>query len=430
MNFELEFIIKKIYYKILHHTHLNKERFMNLLIKRITVIVLFAGINFIFQLNAQEKEAAIGISAPKNNSALISYDIPGDLKPGEEYIVIITMLNNGKTKWKKADNYQLALFDYSGKKYSQPDIWGIINVPLPYDVNPNEKVTFLFKITAPGKTGQYYFRSIMKNDSNYFGEYSEELINVQESGDSFLDNYKFNSQFVTLSVPGNMTAGEKYKVTVIMKNTGNNPWYSDAGNEYKLAPVTESSSALYPDWNSSSVNLSNTVDTGQTATLEFDITAPKIAGKYSIQWMLKKGDYFFGHKTNKVFVNVSKNNNQVNELRANNSAFIEQDIPNSMLVNEDHNVSVTMKNTGKTTWIKGKEQLVMVDTEKKLTTLNSWGVGYIQLPNDVEPGMTVTFKFKVRPREAGWQFFQMMMMNDEGIFGAATQSVEIIVSGK
>jgi hypothetical protein len=102
-----------------------------------------------------------------------------------------------------------------------------------------------------------------------------------------------------------------------------------------------------------------------------------------------------------------------------------------MFVNEDNNVSVTMRNTGNKTWIKGNEQLVMIDHNLTLITLNAWGVGYIQLPDNVDPGKTVTFKFKVRPRETGWQYFQMIMMNKDGTnFGAPTEPVEIIVSKK
>ena len=71
----------------------------------------------------------------------------------------------------------------------------------------------------------------------------------------------------------------------------------------------------------------------------------------------------------------------------------------------------------------------MIDHNMTLITLNAWGVGYIQLPENVAPGRQVTFKFKIRPRETGWQYFQMIMMDENGtIFGSPTESVEIIVS--
>ncbi|MBK7160262.1 MAG: hypothetical protein IPH77_17445 [Ignavibacteria bacterium] len=47
-----------------------------------------------------------------------------------------------------------------------------------------------------------------------------------------------------------------------------------------------------------------------------------------------------------------------------------------------------------------------------------WNVGYIQLPDDVEPGSLVTFNFKLSQMKKGWQYFQCGMMKDDGtLFG-------------
>ncbi|MBK7158994.1 MAG: hypothetical protein IPH77_10660 [Ignavibacteria bacterium] len=71
----------------------------------------------------------------------------------------------------------------------------------------------------------------------------------------------------------------------------------------------------------------------------------------------------------------------------------------------------------------------MIDAKKSISSLNMWNVGYIQLPNDVEPGSLVTFNFKVKPNETGWQYFQCRMMKDDGtLFGIPSKSVEVIVS--
>jgi hypothetical protein len=90
-----------------------------------------------------------------------------------------------------------------------------------------------------------------------------------------------------------------------------------------------------------------------------------------------------------------------------------------------------MSNTGDNTWIKGNEQLVMIDSKRNQVTLNSWNVGYIQLPESVEPGGLVTINFKVKPSETGWLYFQCSMMKSDGtLFGSPSQSVEVIVSNK
>ncbi|MBK7447789.1 MAG: hypothetical protein IPJ45_17550 [Ignavibacteria bacterium] len=100
-----------------------------------------------------------------------------------------------------------------------------------------------------------------------------------------------------------------------------------------------------------------------------------------------------------------------------------------MYLNEYQDISVTVSNTGTNTWKRDREQLVMIDAKKSISSLNMWNVCYIQLPNDVEPGSLVTFNFKVKPNETGWQYFQCRMMKDDGtLFGIPSKSVEVIVS--
>lgn len=69
--------------------------------------------------------------------------------------------------------------------------------------------------------------------------------------------------------------------------------------------------------------------------------------------------------------------------------------------------------------------------KKNIVTINLWNIGYIQLPENVEPGNLVTFNFKVKPTESGWQYFQCSMMTENGtLFGSPSPSVEVIVTAK
>ena len=102
-----------------------------------------------------------------------------------------------------------------------------------------------------------------------------------------------------------------------------------------------------------------------------------------------------------------------------------------MIYDKTQDINITFSNTGDNTWTKGSEQLVMIDSKRNLVTLNSWNVGYIQLPESVEPGGLVTINFKVKPSETGWNYFQCSMMKSDGtLFGSPSQSVEIIVTKK
>lgn len=398
--------------------------------KKLIASIFLLLIIFLHELKAQDNPQN-GVSLSGDNSKIISYELPENLKPGEEFIVTINMLNNGINKWTKNNNYKLSLFDQSDNMY-KADVWGIKEVSLPYDVNPDEKVMFIFKITAPQETGTYNCRWVMTKDDQFFGEYTANMVNVTvDPGSLLTDNEGNNSEFIQIDIPEFMNSGQKYKVVITMKNTGANPWYSNSASDFKISPVADSFAVKHPDWNNTSYYLSGTIDTSQESTIEFFVTAPPESGIYSLQWCMKKGDTFFGQKTKRAYVNVTGNKLSTVDGSKYNSVFISQDIPKSVYVNEESSVSVTYKNTGSRTWIKGYDQLVFIDSNKNLETLNNWYIGYIQLPENIEPGNSVTFNFKIKPGEIGWHDFRMIMSTkDGGIFGEPTKSTEIIVSEK
>jgi hypothetical protein len=404
---------------------------MNYQIKKLFSVLILLIFNITLTANAQEYKVQNGASVSGYNSDIIDYDIPNKLSPGQDYTVTITMVNNGNSKWTRGENFFLKLYSEIDNQY-QSDVWGISAVEIPHDVYPSEKVVFLFRITAPKTGGDYNFKWAMVKDFQYYGEYTNNIINV---GGEYInrtsDNGGSNSEFISFSVPDRMNAGEKYKVRITMKNSGNTVWLPASYNEYMLTPVIISSDITYPEWNSTSVLLSNPVEPGNISDIEFYVTAPLNPGVYNLQWIMKKGDAYFGQKTNTAVVNVTGSGSSNNNTKSYNAVYMEQNVPISMLFNDLQDVSVTMSNTGSKTWIKGREQLVMIDAKKSLVTINLWNVGYVQLPENVEPGSLVTFNFKVKPTESGWQYFQCSMMTEGGtLFGSPSQSVEVIVSAK
>ena len=392
-----------------------------------TLLIIIISITL--TVNAQNSKVITGVSVSGNNSSIISNDIPDKLNPGQVFPVSVTIINNGKNKWLRGDNFFLKLYEEVDSKY-QTDVWGVKKVNLPNDVYPSEKVIFLFNITAPQTPGVYSFRWAMTEDFTFFGEYTDNLVNV--TGDRVspvYDNSGNNAEFVSFSIPETMSAGNKYKVRITLKNTGNTVWHSSPDNEYKLVSVTGSADVIYPDWNSSQIYFSNSVEPGQTSDIEFYLSAPVNPGVYNLQWVMKKGEYYFGQKTNTATIRVSGNSTRDFDPQSFNAIFMEQTVPNSMILNESQDISITVSNTGTNTWIKDHEKLVMIDAKKSISSLNMWNVGYIQLPKDVEPGSLVTFNFKVKPKEKGWQYFQCSMMKDDGtLFGIPSKAVEVIIS--
>ncbi|MBK8553611.1 MAG: hypothetical protein IPL53_22165 [Ignavibacteria bacterium] len=392
-------------------------------------VVMFLLMNASLSVFAQDYKITNEVPYSGNYSDIIDYDIPAKLTPGQDYTVSITIVNTGRNTWVRGDNFYLKLYDESDNNY-QSDVWGVNKVDIPYDIKPSDKANMIFKITAPKTSGVYSQKWAMVSNNEFFGEYTNNTVNVGGENITVSSEYLGNnSEFVNVSVPSSMNAGEKYKVVATMKNSGNTAW-SSLNNEYMLAPVTQSSDITYPDWNSAPVYFSNSIEPGQSAEVEFYVTAPMTPGIYDLQWIMKKGDNYFGQKTNNVSVNVT-GGNRVADDKTYNASFLEQTVPTSMAFNEMQDISVTVSNTGNKTWIKGNEQLVMIDPKMAAVTINLWNVGYVQLPENVEPGGLVTFKFKVKPTETGWQYFQCSMMKADGtLFGAPSQSVEVIVSKK
>ncbi len=389
------------------------------------LMAVFLLLSITITARAQEYKISNGAPISGNNSDVIDYNIPSKLTPGQNFTVMINMVNTGITTWSTSNNYSLRLYSTANDNY-HTNGWNVSRVEIPHDVLPADRIIFTFNVSAPTTSGVYDMRWAMAKGNEFFGEYTNNVINVGGEYITPVSTSDYGmSEFVSIDVPRNMTAGEKYNVKVTMKNTGTTEWSLSPSTEYKLAPVIESSDITYPKWNTNSIYLSKAVQPGEVLDLEFDVTAPLEAGAYDLQWMMKKGDSYFGSKTDRVTVNVS----EINSDKSYNSSFLKQDIPNTMQFNQDQKISVTFSNTGSSTWIQGSEQLVIIDAKGSVVTLNLWNVGYVQLPHNVEPASTVTFDFQVKPIEPGWQHFQCSMMRRDGtLFGSSSQGIEVLVS--
>lgn len=402
---------------------MNKHKVIQLIF---IFIISFSINSFIYSQNDSVKKGSL---ITQNNSRIITYDLPENLSPGQDYTATVTMMNTGKSKWTKSDNYYLGSYNESDTN-TGTDLWGVNRVDLTKDVVPSGKITFLFKLTAPKTPGVYKMRWAMVKGNNFFGEYTDNTVDVNiDTARKNADADGNNSEVISLRVAETMIAGEKYKVSLTLKNTGNRTWHASEYSDFKISPFTETTDIIYPDWNSSSYYLSSSIEPGQTSDVEFYVVAPSNPGTYGLQWMMKSASGYFGRKTERVTVNVLRNSTSLADARIYNATFAEQSVPNSMTLNETYEIAITMINTGSKTWVTGKEKMVMIDSKLTQATINQWNVGYLPLPQNVDPGSSVTFKFTVKPIETGWQYFQCSMMNEDGkLFGSPTQSVEVIVT--
>ena len=115
----------------------------------------------------------------------------------------------------------------------------------------------------------------------------------------------------------------------------------------------------------------------------------------------------------------------------NDAVFVGQDnVPTLMPVGGTQQVSITMRNTGNTTWSSSRSYRLGADTPPRNTT---WGSSWQELPRDVPPDQEVTFTFTIHAPATSGTTFQWRMVRDDPTlgpewFGQRSAPVDIALS--
>lgn len=270
------------------------------------------------------------------------------------------------------------------------------------------------------------------------------VIKAQETNSGFENNSKFVNQFF----PSEMDTGKKYTVWISFKNTGKSVWSSEnlsKDEQFKLSFVNEESGGTNKTFGDfSNVLLRKNINPGETAAIEFEITAPAVPGNYESQWRMMKGDEFFGDASEKVTVNVSGNTKiektvgnaetltSDEDIKENipfsSSVFEKQTIAKLMKCSFKSAISVTMTNNGNTVWKADSFYLIPVDDKLQPMSSHPLGIGNIKLSKDVDPGASVTFKFQIiAPSQPGNYILQFGMAENGKVFGNPSDLVKVSV---
>ena len=110
-----------------------------------------------------------------------------------------------------------------------------------------------------------------------------------------------DAEFDDQDVPDTMVAGQKYNVSVSMKNTGTTTWSDELG--YRLGSQNPQDNAtwggrvfIFPG---------KTVEPKKKITFGFTVTAPEKPGTYDFQWrMLREGQAWFGEESKNKTIEV------------------------------------------------------------------------------------------------------------------------------
>jgi hypothetical protein len=219
------------------------------------------------------------------------------------------------------------------------------------------------------------------------------------------------ADFVNQTVPTTMLPGQTVQVMVAMKNVSTTTW--GGGQGFNLAAQGDSMI-----WGINRVPVNSAIAPGVIGAFFFNITAPTTPGTYNFQWRMLQEGQRFGDVSPNVAITVLAPSNQ--------AQFISQSVKSVMTASEFTTVSITMKNTGTTTWKTGTNYWLGSQNPQDNMT---WGMNRVVLPNDVPPGATVTFTFDVfAPAKSGTFNFQWRMVQD-GVewFGPVTPNVAVSV---
>jgi hypothetical protein len=363
----------------------------------------------------------VAVACPEVDAAqLVAHTLPAALECGESRSVTVTMKNTGTSTWRRygaLGGYKLGAVGDSDPFRADHRVW----LPSGVTVAPNQTYTFAFDLTAPQTAGTYLTDWRMVHEGiGWFGPTAARSVAVTCQAPD-LDA----SEVVSHTLPATLECGEVAPVTVTMRNTGDTTWtrYGALGG-YKLGAVGDSD-PFHPGrvWLPSGV----AVAPNQTYTFAFDLTAPQQGGTYTTDWrMVHEGVGWFGPTVARSVVVSCPGGG------TDGAAVVSHTLPTAMECGESRAVSVTMKNTGTSTWSRygasGGYKLGAVDDSDPFT-----GNHRVWLPEGVEvaPNGTYTFALTLTAPPSSGTFLTDWRMVHEGVgwFGATAARNVVVACG-
>jgi hypothetical protein len=220
-----------------------------------------------------------------------AYVDPGNLQPGQKYLVKLHAINTGTATWTNTGNTPVNLGTSNGEGRSSSlctSAWISCGRPAQLEeasVPPGSMGHFLFQIQAPYAPGSYreYFKPLAEMMS-WMNDSSEPLgIKVADLGSFRWSNggYRVLNQNESAFVdPGNLQSGQTYIVKLQAINTGTATWHQDGTTPFTLGtanPQGHTSTLCHASWLSCNRPVylqESSVPPGGIGNFKFTITAP------------------------------------------------------------------------------------------------------------------------------------------------------------
>jgi hypothetical protein len=214
------------------------------------------------------------------SAAFVSQTAPSFVALLSTASVVVTMQNTGTATWYQADgDVFLATQEPQDNYYwcIQGNSYGSHSgnrVLLPYDVAPQQQVTFNFVVKPLGcifsAPSPLRFRMLSQLNGTFGDETPDPQVVVSTA-----------AEFVSQQVPATVPAGAVILVTETFKNTTPTTWQTTDG--YTLQSAGPAGNTI---WSVNPVSLPTSVAPGATVTFTFYIKVPTTVGTYNFQWQM------------------------------------------------------------------------------------------------------------------------------------------------
>lgn len=332
----------------------------------------------------QVETEASGLPPVTHGATLVSTDIPATMNPGERLNVRVTMRNTGAASptddWLGNSTYRLY------PTSSPVNAWGWVGTYATSAVAVGNTYDFYQTIVAPAANPNATFRArmhVVGAGGGFFGtEAVVNGINVDAA-----TQRRWACQLVSTDLPANMNAGFSQTVSFTVQNTGTGTWQPGTF----CFRSTDSPQTLWGGYFCPLIT--SAVAPGGNYTFTFPITAPSAAGNYNFNRQMFSGGApsatggvgFFDTLNNCFSQSVTVGSGGTQH----NSAVSSQNFPTQMTPGQNFTVSVTMQNTGTSTWDSG------FILESQNTPSNLWTTLNRPVTGTVNPNGTFTFSLPI-----------------------------------
>jgi len=202
------------------------------------------------------------------------------------------MKNTGTMTWSEASMIRLGGANADAYTFTFPNVGGHrVSLPPGTSVAPGESYTFSWTVTAPSTAGTFTPTYQMVWDGHqWFGAQASQVVVITAQ------TADVDAQVVSTSIPTTMTAGQRYPVTITMKNTGTMTWSEESMIRLGGANA-DAYTFTFPYVGGHRVSLppGTSVAPGESYAFSWTVTAPSTAGTFTPTYqMVWDGHQWFG----------------------------------------------------------------------------------------------------------------------------------------